>query len=112
MPKRRFLNAAALLLALSGIGTHISPALADPMTDTSCLPPIDDCQWKWYLQSNFQGPAGEGSQGAADGGSMSYVWRKVPLSFVPDIMLVPLDADAYAQCGRVITENNYSGGGG
>lgn len=107
--QRSLATCAALAMAVGLIAQATTASAAD----MSCLPPIDDCQFKWYAQQNFQGPAGEGSEMQGSGGTMSFTWRKVALSFDGDRMFVPLDADAYPPCensGGPI--NEYSQGGG
>lgn len=110
MRNHRLLATCAALTMALGIVGHATTASA---YDMSCLPPIDDCQFKWYAQSQIQGPAGEGSEMQGSGGTMSFVWRKVVLSFDGDRQLVPLDADAWFPCeNRGGESNNYSQGGG
>ncbi|WP_408903104.1 hypothetical protein [Methylobacterium radiotolerans] len=107
--KRSFAVTAAVAMTLGLVAQTTAASAAS----TSCLPPIDDCQFKWYAEPGLQLPGGEGSEMQGSGGTNFFTWRKVALSFDPDRMLVPLDADAYPPCeNRGGSGEGYSQGGG
>lgn len=107
--QRSFATCAAVVMAL-GFVAQTTTALA---ASTSCLPPVDDCQYKWYAEPGLQLPGGEGTEMQGSGGTNYFTWRKVSLSFDPNTQMVPLDADAYLPCenrGGSVGGNTQGGG--
>ncbi len=111
MLKRRSLAASVALAMACGVAGHTTAAMA---YDMSCLPPIDDCQYKWFAEPWIQNPGSEGTEMHGSGGTTGFTWRKVPINF--NGYMAPLDADSYQPCENKGNDGvnglGYSGGGG
>jgi len=114
MPRNRF---AASSLALGIVCGLLGQTAVASAYDMSCLPPIDDCSYKWYLEPSLVPNGGEASTGVNSAGSYEFHWRPVALSFDEtrgDIP--PLDASSFLPCENKgndgVNALGYSGGGG
>ncbi len=115
MLRNRFAAASLALGIVCGIVGQTAVVSAH---DMSCLPPIDDCAYKWYLEPNLVASGGEASLGRGDGGGYEFHWRPVALSFDASRGdIPPLDAASYLPCENKGNDgvnglNPYNGGGG